>query len=399
MKILWVKSDFLHPTTKGGQIRTLEMLRRLNRDHEVHYVAFANSSDSEGVTKSSQYCRRAYPIQLNVPDHSSPRFYMQLARGLFSRVPVAVARYRSTAMEKMIASIRQSNDFGALVCDFLVPSVNIPDMQNFVLFQHNVETTIWERHVEHARDSLRRAYLRLQANRMRDYEREICARALHTIAVSSVDAALMRKRFGISKISEVATGVDIDYFQPSAERVDPVADLVFIGSMDWLPNIQGVRWFVDEVFPLILQKRPSCTVAIVGRKPTPEIVELAGRFPGIQVTGTVPDVRPFLWGAAASIVPIHIGGGTRLKIYESMAAKVPVVSTSVGAEGLVVENGGNILIADTAAEFADRCLDLIENPSLSRSIREAAWNMVASRFSWDYIAREFASILGACACE
>jgi polysaccharide biosynthesis protein PslH len=393
MKILWVKSDFLHPTTKGGQIRTLEMLRRLHRQHEIHYVAFA--SDAEGPAQSGEYCSRAVPVPMTAPAHSSLRFYAQVAAGLFSSLPVAITRYRSEAMAQAITRLRATEDYEALVSDFLFPAVNIPDMERFILFQHNVETTIWERHCEHARDPLRRAYLKLQADRMRAYEAEVCRSARHVVAVSPVDAALMRERFGVTRISDVATGVNLEYFQPGSPPAAHTADLVFVGSMDWLPNIQAVTWFLEEVWPLILSKRPDCTVAIVGRKPPEKITAFARELSGVHITGTVPDVRPYLWGSSASIVPIHIGGGTRLKIYESMAAKVPVVSTHVGAEGLAVEDGANILFADTAAEFAGRCLHLLSDPALGRRLSENAWEMVATRFSWDRIADEFLGILEA----
>lgn len=393
MKILWVKSDFLHPTTKGGQIRTLETLRRLHVRHEIHYVAFADPTDSEGPARSGEYCAHSYPIRFSVSGHSSPRFYAQLVTGLYSRLPVALQRYRCLEMERAIANLQKSVKFDALVCDFLTPSVNIPDMERFFLFQHNVETVLWQRHAENAANMLKRKYFQLQAARMRAYEESICRRVRHTIAVSAVDATWMRDQFGISRISEVATGVDIDYFRPPSAPGAGGADLVFVGSMDWLPNIEGMKWFLEQVFPLILKQRPSCTVAVVGRRPSGAIMELAHRFSGIRVTGTVDDVRPFLWGSLVSIVPIHIGGGTRLKIYEAMAAKVPVVSTTVGAEGLAVVNRENILLADAAQDFAECCLRLLDDAEARRALTGNAWDMVAARFSWESVAGSFADIL------
>ena len=135
-----------------------------------------------------------------------------------------------------------------------------------------------------------------------------------------------------TRISTIATGVDLDYFAPPA-AVPLAHDLVFVGSMDWMPNIDAVNYFLDEIFPRITALRPGTTLAIVGRTPTPELRARASRDARITVTGTVPDVRPWLWGARLSVVPLRIGGGTRLKIYEAMAAHLPVVSTSVGAEG------------------------------------------------------------------
>src|SRR5262249_20677303 len=151
------------------------------------------------------------------------------------------------------------------------------------------------------------------------------------------------------------------------------------GSMDWMPNIDGAQWFVREALPLIHARHPECTVAIVGRRPAPEIQKLAEADSRIRVTGTVPDVRPWLFGALASIVPLRIGGGTRLKIYEAMAARAPVVSTTIGAEGLDVAKGENIYLADSAQDFAARCLSLIENAAERDRVAQAAWNLVASK--------------------
>src|SRR5439155_21240770 len=164
--------------------------------------------------------------------------------------------------------------------------------------------------------------------------------------------------FGVACVSEIPTGVNIEYFSPSEPRPSHGADLVFVGSMDWLPNVDGVQYFVREVLPSIRRRRPECTLAIVGRTPPPTVIQLA-EDPRIHVTGTVADIRPYLWGSAVAIVPLRIGGGTRLKIYEAMAARIPVVSTSVGAEGLVVNPPENIRIVDTPQDFADQCLELL----------------------------------------
>jgi len=270
--------------------------------------------------------------------------------------------------------------------------VNIDDMRDFVLFQHNVETSIWRRHAQHAADPVRRWYFGLQAARMFEYEAAMCRRAAHVIAVSEADQNQMSKEFGITNITAVPTGVDLDYFAHPAGRTAK-ADLVFLGSMDWLPNIDGIRFFVEEVLPRIRQSRPDCTLAIVGRQPTAEILELARRDSLITVTGTVPDVRPYLWDSLVSIVPLRIGGGTRLKIYEAMAARTPVVSTSVGAEGLDIEHGRNLLIADTADTFAESCLALLNSAEHRQRLADAGWELMNARFSWEQVADQFARVL------
>jgi glycosyltransferase involved in cell wall biosynthesis len=391
MKLLWVKTDFLHPTTRGGQIRTLETLRRLHRNHEVHYVAFEDPAQPEGLARSSEYCTKAYPVSHRVPAKTSPAFAVQLIAGLFSQVPVAVSRYRSAAMRRQVENLLGQHKFDSVVCDFLFPASNIPRLDACVLFQHNVESMIWERYVEHAA-GLKRVYFALQAKRMLAYEGEICRLVRKVIAVSEADADTMRRIYGIARAYPTPTGVDLDYFaRPDASG--KLADLVFLGSMDWMPNIDGAVWFASEVLPLIHRQRPDCTLAIAGRRPSAEVTRLAESDTRIKVTGTIPDVRPWLFGSLVSIVPLRIGGGTRLKIYEAMAARAPVVSTAIGAEGLDVSDGENIYIADSPQRFAERCLALLDSAAERERLSAAAWNLVASKYSWDVVTRRMEQLL------
>jgi glycosyltransferase involved in cell wall biosynthesis len=391
MKILWVKSDLLHPTTKGGHIRTLEMLRRMHQRHEIHYAAFGNDPAGEGARRSAEYCTRLSLIPHTAPKRTSPAFAAQLLKGVFSPLPVAVFRYRSRPMTQLLGDLVARERFDSIVCDFITPAVNFPSLSSTVIFQHNVETMIWRRHAENARNKAEEVYLQMQARRMFSLERTACQSARHVIAVSSEDARLMREMFGLKDVSSIPTGVDVERFTPAQES--PRAGLVFVGSMDWLPNIDGMRFFCDDVLPLIRRRRPDCRLAIVGREPTREIRAFAERDPLIEVTGTVDDVRPYLWNAAVSIVPLRIGGGTRMKIYEAMASRVPVVSTAVGAEGLDIHPPHDIAMADTAADFAARCVELLDNPAARTQQAEAAWKLVAANFGWDGIARQFESIL------
>jgi polysaccharide biosynthesis protein PslH len=392
MKILWVNPHFLHPTTKGGHIRTLEMLRHLHRWHEVHYIALENADEPEGVRRSCEYCSRSYPIPHRTPPRGSVAFAAQAARNLLSSLPLAVSRYYSPRMKSFISDLLRREKFDRMVCDFLAAAPNIPNLKQTLLFQHNVETIIWQRHMETASGRLRKALFRMQANRMAAYEGRVCREAGHIVAVSETDAGRFRSMFGVAQVSEIPTGVDIDFFAPPASTPS-TSDLVFVGSMDWLPNIDGCTYFVNEILPLIRQCKPDCSLAIVGRRPTRAILELAEKDANIQITGTVPDIRPYLWGSTVSIVPLRIGGGTRLKIYEAMAAKLPVVSTAVGAEGLPLANGRHIFLKDTPQAFADACLELLEKRELRLDMAQQAWDLVSSRFSWEQAARCFEEIL------
>ena len=388
-----MKNDFLHPTNRGGQIRSLETLKRLHRNNEIHYVAYNDPRQPEGLARAGEYCTQAYPVNQPVPKRGSAAFFGQLAENLFSDLPLAVGRFCSPAMKTQIQTLLSNTDFDGIVCDFLSVAPNIPDLSRAVLFQHNVETVIWRRHAEHAPDPFRRAYFGMQARRMFRAERDACQKAAHVIAVSQNDSLRMKELFGVERISAVPTGVDVDYFRRPAGEAPPRTDLVFIGAMDWLPNIDGARFFIREVLPLIRAQRPACTLVLAGRSPVAELLAFAGTDPLITVTGTVPDIRPYLWDAAVSIVPLRIGGGTRLKIYEAMAAGLPVVSTDVGAEGLDVQQGVNILLNNDARGFADSCLQLLNGPQRAQVQSCAALELVTSRFSWGKIAEAFEDIL------
>jgi glycosyltransferase involved in cell wall biosynthesis len=392
MKILWVNSNFLHPTTKGGQIRSLEMLRWLHQWHEIHYVAIQNPSHPEGPRLASEYSSRCYPFPYTVPSKSSPAFYAELARGLFSSTPVAVSRFDPPGMDTFLADLIRKEQFDRAVVDHLAPTSYFPDLEHSILFQHNVETMIWQRNVEHAATLARRLYFKVQARRMFEYERRVSLASGHIVAVSQIDADAMRSLFGVTRVTPIGTGVNLEYFTPPPDP-SPQADIVFVGSMDWLANIDGVKYFVQEVLPLIRSQQPACRFAVVGRTPPREILDFAAADPGILITGTVPDIRPYLWGAKISIVPLRIGGGTRLKIYESMAAATAVVSTSIGAEGLEVQHPHNIRLADTPTALAAQCLELLGNDAERRRMASAGLKMVSDKYSWESVARDFESIL------
>jgi glycosyltransferase involved in cell wall biosynthesis len=261
-----------------------------------------------------------------------------------------------------------------------------------VLFQHNVEAAIWERHARVAKGAIRRAFFTSQWRRMAAWEGKECRRFDHVIAVSDADRDAVRSRYGVTAISSVPTGVDAEYFSPSGREIARTAEIVFTGSMDWMPNVDGITWFCEGILPIVRRAVPEASLTIVGRNPTPAVTALASRYPGVTVTGTVSDVRPFLERAAAVVVPLRVGGGTRLKIYEGMAMGRPTVSTSIGAEGLPMINGEEILIADEAPSFADAVVRLLSEPAYGDAIGRQAAERVRRDFGWAVVALQFASI-------
>jgi len=395
MKILWVCPFFLHPTNRGGQIRTLGTLRELNQHHEVHFAALNPPENTEGPARSKEYCSRHVAIPHLPPKRGTLAIVPQLLASLFNPVPLAVARYASADLRRAVETLIRDQNYDVIVCDFLAAAPNMPDMRRSVLFQHNVETTICERHVAQARSWLKRGFYAMQASKMRAYEARICQAAQFVIAVSSTDADRIKSMFQVDRVLSVPTGVDVDFYRRNLET--PItADLIFSGSMDWLANVDAMEYFLREVFPLIRQKRPETTITIAGRSPAASLVKAAEEAGNVTVTGTVPDIRPYLWSARVSIIPLRIGGGTRLKVYECMAAGLPIVSTTIGAEGLDYMPGKDLLLADTPAEFAEACLRLLDDSAARKQMASNAQQMVEERFSWKTAARAFESILEQC---
>jgi glycosyltransferase involved in cell wall biosynthesis len=230
--------------------------------------------------------------------------------------------------------------------------------------------------------------MREQWRRMLRFERAECKRFDHVIAVSEQDATTFKDAYEVASVSHVGTGVDLEYFNPTDAPRNP-RELVFVGSMDWMPNDDGIRWFVEKVFPRVREKFPDATLTVVGRTPSATLQQLAARTRGVEVTGTVADVRPYLARASISVVPLRVGGGTRLKIYEAMAMGIPVVSTTIGAEGLPVQNGTHLVLADDEERQIAALSELLAAPGRRQQLAAAALGYVRLNCGWDAIARQF----------
>jgi sugar transferase (PEP-CTERM/EpsH1 system associated) len=397
MHILWLKTELLHPVDKGGKIRTYQTLKHLKALHQVTYLCLDDGSAApDAETLAREYSHDLIRVPFSAPAKGTVAFYADLARNVVSSLPYAVAKYRSRAMEEAIRTAVRERDIDLVVCDFLFPSINVPDDLGVpvLLFQHNVEAAIWRRHAEAAGHPVKQRYMRAQYERMRAWERRECRRVAHVVAVSEQDAADMAREYGVSAVSAVPTGVDLEFFTPSGAQRQEEARLVFVGSMDWMPNEDGTAWFVREILPAIRAEVPGVHLDIVGRNPSPAVQALAREDASVTVTGTVSDVRPYVERAAVSIVPLRVGGGTRLKIFEGMALESAIVSTTIGAEGLPLVDGEEIVIADGPAAFAQACVRLMRDAAARATLGRAASARVRRDFGWDRAAAAFAQ-----ACE
>ncbi|PYR44338.1 MAG: group 1 glycosyl transferase [Acidobacteria bacterium] len=407
MRILWLKSDLLLPLDKGGKLRTWHLMRHLARRHEITYLAFAEpdtpASDVDGMR---EVAARVETIARSEPAKGTLRFYADAAMHVIDPLPYAVGKYRSRAFRQRVEALVAERPFDVIVCDFLFPAVNLPKRLPCpaVIFTHNVESEIWRRHAETKSRWLGRMLYGAQYRRMLRYEGRTLARFDGVLAVSDVDGQTFTRLYpGAVKqpVHVVQTGVDTDYFTPQSRNPqsrNPQSairntHLVFTGSMDWLPNEDAMQFFCRDVLPLVRAEAPDTTLTIVGRAPTPAVKRLADDHAGVRVTGRVDDVRPFVRDAAVYVVPLRIGGGTRLKIFEAMAMGKAVVSTTVGAEGLPVVDGTHVVLADDPRGFADAILRLMRDPATRGALEASARALVLERYDWSAVAGQLEDAL------
>jgi len=389
VKILWVKHGKLLPVDTGGKIRSFNLLRELDAGSEVTLLSYySGPRDHEYERAIVEAFPRAVPVHIGGPDDSRVSMALHYAKRFLSPAPYAVTKFTSPAIRRLIVQWDAERRFDVLICDFLAASLNFPRRLHTptVLFQHNVESILWRRQADTERNPINRAVFQLEALKMDRYERDAVRRFDHVIAVSAADRDAMAAMIPGEQISVVPTGVDTKAFRPTRrnERPDPI--VLFLGSMDWEANIDGVQYFVESMWPSVRAAVPGARFQVVGRNPAPAVKRLASD--SVEIVGTVPSVIEYLHRAAVVVVPLRIGGGTRLKIYEAMGAGKAVVSTSIGAEGLDYHDGEDILIADTPDAFAAKVVALLRDNDLRRGVEDAALAL-ASRYDWKSIARVF----------
>jgi glycosyltransferase involved in cell wall biosynthesis len=395
MKILWVKAGKILPVDAGGKIRSYNILRHLREHHAlVLLTPYGGKRDLWYETEIKKEFPGALPIWTAAPDSSTLARLFHYLYCFPSGVPFSIRKFTDRAAGKKIEQLMQEGQFDAVVCDFLAPSLTFPANRwnQTILFQHNVETVLWDRMLASEPSRLKRLLYRLEAARMRRYECSSIAKFQHVIAVSEQDRAYMSQFMPAEKISVVPTGVDLEQYRATSEGQASQPLVMFTGTMNFEPNMDGVEYFCREIWPRVLQAVPNARFRIVGKEPVASVRRLESDT--VEVTGTVPSVAEHLQQAWVLVVPLRMGGGTRLKIYEGMAMGRAIVSTSIGAEGLDVRHGKDIILADEVETFAQTVITLLREPELRKRYEGAAAEQVA-RFGWSSVAERFVDVLSA----
>jgi len=389
MNILILTSEIPYPPTTGARLRTYNLIKHLAADNTITLLTMMPAN----LALAHLPKMKQLGIEIiNVDREPSSRisFYVGIVRNLTSPRPFIVDKHQYQPYIRKVSSLVSSRRFDLIHCDSiaLAPACQYVRSAPTILTAHNMEATIWQRYYEEETNRIKKYYIGLQHKKVFQFEKDICRQFSEVIAVSEEDKKRLEQNYQAKNVEVVPNGVDTQFFSIKGGEHETQDSMVFTGSMDWRPNQDAILYFSREVWPLIKGNRPNATLWIVGRKPPAQIRALIKTNTSIHVTGMVDDVRPYIERASVYIVPLRIGGGSRLKILEALAMQKAVVSTSIGAEGLRVTDGHDIVLADNPLDLAESIIALFDNAGRRRKLGEAGRSLVIDKYDWSLVAQK-----------
>jgi polysaccharide biosynthesis protein PslH len=392
MNVVIVGAALPIPADSGSRIRTLNLVIRLAKRHKVTFLAIRDADRPEtGAAVEFLRDHGVEPVEVDhvVPPKSGPRFHARLAANLVSRLPYSVARYHGPALSAAARRIAARERVDLWHTEWTAGVLALRGISGApkVVSSHNIDTLIWERYADAEPNPPRRWFMREQARKYARFERGAFGEATRVVTVTRDDAQLACARFGCApdRVDVVDNGVDCSYFGGVTPDREP-SRILFLGSLDWRPNLDALGLMLDKIFPEVRAAVPSACLDIVGRHPPDALIRRVAETEGARLHADVPDVRPFLARAGVLAVPLRIGGGSRLKILEALATGLPVVSSRVGAEGLDLLPGVHCDIVDQAEALAGPLSAAIQQPARVQAAAKIARSHVLERYDWDALA-------------
>jgi len=384
MRLLFTTHLFPYPPTDGGRIGFFNPLKYLSRRMEIVLVSFIDSEPAEYIDEVRRYC-------VDVRVHKLRKSPLAMARGLFGTPPGTAAKYYDVEFGKMIQSAaREWNvDLVEFQCLHTAQYRTWVGSLPTVLREHNIDFKIWERQAQHANSLWERVGISLTAPRLKAYEAGIAPKFNRCITVSDADSQHLREAAPTARIETIPSGVDMEYFVPDDSIPQEPYSMVLTGGFAWQPKQHNLRVLLTEVYPRIKAKLPDATLTVVGKGAPDELRALADTISGVTMTGRVPDVRPYVHRAALLLNYVESGGGIALKVLEAMAMRRPMLSTSLGCEGVRAQHGESVFLADGPESFAEAAVLLLQNATIRQKITDGGYRLVKQLYSWEGLARQF----------
>lgn len=401
MHVVIVDGDVSYPPSSGKRLRTLHLMLRLARRHRLTYIARAHNGVKE-IRQARDFLsdHGIEPILLDdpLPCKQGLGFYTRLACNLLSPLPYSAASHHSARMREAVRSHAAAHavDLWQVEWTPYVGMVPVHASGRRLLIAHNVDSLIWQRYEENERHRLKRIYIRQQRRKFEHFERRVFAEVDGIVAVSREDASLLRHQFGVENVDVVENGVDGAYFENV--RGGGKADVIlFLGSLDWRPNLDAVHLLLDNIFPAARRAEPSARLCLVGRNAPTWLVQRVEHTANVELHANVADVRPYLAESGVLAVPLRIGGGSRLKILEALAAGLPVVSTRIGAEGLDLQPDKDLVVVEGVKDMAAALVQSLRHPERMRAMARQGREVVRTQYDWEKLAAKLESVWEKCA--
>jgi len=391
MKILYLTNTVPWPVDNGKKMRIMSFLKSL-RGHQVHLICL----NSEMLDEPDYAPLLEQVTRLTVIESSARCSRTDMVRRIVflpAQLPYTVLRFKSAAMTAAINDYLARFSPEAIICDGLHTSINLENTKNSlsILNEHNIEYLILQRYLQQERNLLKKLYALLEMTRLRRFEKTQWSHFNHCIVCSETDKKIVFESHRNAEVTVIPNTIDLSCYDYAGK--EKPFNIAYMGGLDWHPNQDAVFYFYQEIYPKIKRMVPSVSFTIIGRNPPEHMVRIQEDDDTVKVTGTVPDVRPFLSACQVFAVPLRMGSGTRLKILEALAMKKPVVSTSIGAEGLNLKDRENVMLADNSEDFADRVIELMQNEDLRKNIASRGYEFVKSNYDTSIVRERLDEIL------
>jgi polysaccharide biosynthesis protein PslH len=386
MKIMLLTQVLPYPPDSGPKVKTLNLIKYLSKFHQVTLVSFVRGDQSSEVQSLQQYCEAVHTVPIERGAGLDARYMM---RSFLSRQPFLMVRDDRPEMRRLVDELASRQQFDIVHADQLNMAqyaLRVPGARR-ILDAHNALWLLYQRLWKTMKPGPKKWLLGRDWRLLKKYEGDVLHQFHVTLAVSEEDrtalqeAAQTIQKRGEAHIAVIPITVDTDEVR-RVERSPGADRILHMGTMYWPPNVDGVLWFIENVYPLIRSKRPGVEFDVVGARPPRELVEHSGNGTGINVTGYVEDPLPYLEQTGAVVVPLRAGGGMRVKILNALAQGLPVVTTTIGCEGIPVQNGTHLLIADTPEEFAAATLRFLEDRPYADQLGQRGRHFIQARYDY-----------------